>query len=90
MRHPDIVDVAVVAQPDEKWGERPRAFVSLKPGSRPTEADVIAFTRGHLPGFKAPQNVEFGPLPRTSTGKVRKNELRDRVLKRSTAETGSV
>ncbi len=85
MRHPDVVDVAVVAQPDEKWGERPRAFVALKPGAQPTEAELIAFARDHLPGFKAPQNVEFGDLPRTSTGKVRKTELRDRALNRIAA-----
>jgi fatty-acyl-CoA synthase len=79
MRHPDVVDVAVVAQPDPKWGERPRAFVALEPGSELTETELIAFSRQFLPGFKAPQNVEFGPLPRTSTGKVRKTALRDRA-----------
>jgi fatty-acyl-CoA synthase len=77
MRHPDVVDAAVVAQPDEKWGERPRAYVALKPGADVSEADLIAFSRQHLPGFKAPQAVVFGDLPRTSTGKVRKTVLRE-------------
>jgi fatty-acyl-CoA synthase len=77
MRHPDVVDAAVVAQPDEKWGERPRAYVALKPGADVSEADLIAFSRQHLPGFKAPQAVVFRDLPRTSTGKVRKTVLRE-------------
>jgi fatty-acyl-CoA synthase len=78
-RHPDVVEAAVVAQPDEKWGERPRAFVALRPGAELTEPELIAFAREHLPGFKAPGAVEFGELPKTSTGKVRKTELRARV-----------
>ena len=61
MRHPDVVDVAVVAQPDPKWGERPRAFVALKPGSELAEHELIAFARRFLPGFKTPQNVESAP-----------------------------
>jgi fatty-acyl-CoA synthase len=85
MRHPDVVDAAVVAQPDEKWGERPRAYVALKAGAQLTEAELIAFSREHLPGFKAPEAVEFGDLPRTSTGKVRKTVLREQARARASA-----
>ena len=76
VRHPDVLEAAVVAIPDEKWGERPKAFVSLRPGAAVTEAELIAFSRETLPGFKAPSEVEFGELPKTSTGKVKKFELR--------------
>jgi fatty-acyl-CoA synthase len=82
LRHPDVVEAAVVAQPDEKWGERPRAFVAVRPGAELTEPELIAFAREHLPGFKAPSAVEFGELPKTSTGKVRKTELRARVARK--------
>ena len=79
VRHPDVLEAAVVAIPDEKWGERPKAYVSLRPGAAVTEAELIAFSRETLPGFKAPSEVEFGELPKTSTGKVKKFELRDRA-----------
>jgi fatty-acyl-CoA synthase len=79
LRHPDVVDAAVVAQPDPKWGERPRAYVALRPGAALSEQELIAFARRHLPGFKAPEAVEFGELPRTSTGKVRKTVLREQA-----------
>ena len=79
VRHPDVLEAAVVAIPDEKWGERPKAFVSLRPGAAVTEAELIAFSRETLPGFKAPSEVEFGELPKTSTGKVKKFELRERA-----------
>jgi len=79
VRHPDVLEAAVVAVPDEKWGERPKAFVSLRPGAEVTEAELIAFSRETLPGFKAPSEVEFGELPKTSTGKVKKFELRERA-----------
>lgn len=78
-RHPAIMEAAVVAKPDEKWGETPCAFVSLKPGATLTEAEVIAFCRANMANFKAPTVVMFGPLPKTSTGKVQKFVLRQRA-----------
>ena len=77
-RHPAVLECAVVAVPDEKWGERPKAFVTLTAGSRAEEQEIIEFCRAHLAHFKAPTAVEFGPLPKTSTGKVQKYILRDR------------
>jgi fatty-acyl-CoA synthase len=65
-----------VAIPDEKWGERPKGFVTLRPGATVTEAELIAFSRETLPGFKAPSAIDFCDLPKTSTGKVKKFELR--------------
>ncbi len=76
MEHPDVMLAAVVAKPDEKWGEIPCAFVELKPGTNPTEADLIAFARKTLAGFKTPKRVVFRELPKTSTGKIQKFELR--------------
>ncbi|WP_147111242.1 AMP-binding protein [Tateyamaria sp. syn59] len=76
MGHPDVNLAAVVAKPDEKWGEVPCAFVELKPGASPSEADLIAFSRETLAGFKAPKKVVFQELPKTSTGKIQKFELR--------------
>lgn len=76
MGHPDVNLAAVVAKPDDKWGEVPCAFVELKPGTAPTEADLIAFSREVLAGFKAPKQVVFQELPKTSTGKIQKFELR--------------
>jgi fatty-acyl-CoA synthase len=80
-RHPAVMECAVVAVPDEKWGERPKAFVTLKPGARTTEAEIIEFCRQHIAHFKAPAAVEFGDLPKTSTGKVQKFVLREREWK---------
>jgi fatty-acyl-CoA synthase len=80
-RHPDVIEAAVVARPDDKWGETPQAFVTLKPGATGvTEADIIAWCRTHLAHFKCPRFVTFGPLPKTSTGKVQKFELRQQAL----------
>ncbi|WP_299153476.1 AMP-binding protein [uncultured Tateyamaria sp.] len=76
MGHPDVNLAAVVAKPDDKWGEVPCAFVELKPGASPTEADLIAFSRETLAGFKAPKQIVFQELPKTSTGKIQKFELR--------------
>ena len=76
MGHPDVNLAAVVAQPDEKWGEVPCAFVELKPGRSGDEAALIAFARTTLAGFKAPKRVVFQDLPKTSTGKIQKFELR--------------
>ncbi len=76
MGHPDVNLAAVVAKPDEKWGEVPCAFVELKPGAAGDEAGLIAFARQSLAGFKAPKQVVFQDLPKTSTGKIQKFELR--------------
>ena len=77
--HPAVALVAVVAMADDKWGEVPCAFVELKPGASATEADLIAFARTRIAGFKTPKRVVFGELPKTSTGKVQKFELRART-----------
>jgi fatty-acyl-CoA synthase len=77
-RHPAVLECAVVAIPDEKWGERPKAFVALKPGQTTTEAEIITFCREHMAHFKCPAAVEFGDLPKTSTGKVQKYVLREK------------
>ena len=79
MHHPDVLLAAVVAKPDEKWGEVPCAFVELKPGVTGDAAALIAFSRESLAGFKAPKQVVFGELPKTSTGKIQKFELRQRA-----------
>ena len=78
VRHPSVLECAVVAMPDEKWGERPKAFVTLAAGSDATEHEIIDFCREHLARYKAPAAVEFGELPKNSTGKVQKNVLRER------------
>lgn len=76
MRHPAVLLCAVVAKPDEKWGEVPCAFVELKDGATADESDLIAFARERLAGFKTPKSVVFQELPKTSTGKIQKFELR--------------
>jgi fatty-acyl-CoA synthase len=78
-KHPAVMLAAVVAKPDDKWGEVPCAFVELKPGAEATEAELIAFCREHMAGFKAPKQVVFAELPRTSTGKIQKHVLRGQV-----------
>jgi fatty-acyl-CoA synthase len=78
-RHPAVLEAAVVALPDPMWGETPCAFVMLKEGASATAEDVIAFCRDHLARFKAPRSVIFGPLPKTSTGKIQKFVLRERA-----------
>lgn len=79
-KHPDVMEAAVVARPDEKWGETPQAFVALKPDAgEVTESDIIAWCRMHLAHFKCPHFVTFGPLPKTSTGKIQKFELREKA-----------
>ena len=77
--HPKVLEAAVVARPDEKWGETPCAFVTLKPGEEATEAEIIAYCRDNLAHYKAPKTVIFTGLPKTSTGKVQKFKLRDRA-----------
>jgi fatty-acyl-CoA synthase len=77
-KHPSVMEAAVVARPDERWGETPQAFVTLKPGAAGvTEAAIIAWCRQHLAHFKCPRFVTFGPLPKTATGKIQKFELRE-------------
>jgi fatty-acyl-CoA synthase len=76
MAHDAVLLAAVVAKPDETWGEVPCAFVELKPGAQVDEAEIIAFSRQTLAGFKAPKKVVFQELPKTSTGKIQKFELR--------------
>ena len=77
-RHPAVHECAVIAIPDPRWGERPKAFVTLTPGAGTTENEIIGFCREHLARYKAPAAVEFGDLPKSSTGKVQKNVLRER------------
>ena len=74
-----VLEAAVVARPDEKWGESPCAFVTLKEGASATEEELIKHCRGVLTGFKCPKTVVFAELPKTSTGKVQKNVLRERA-----------
>ena len=78
-RHPKILEAAVVASSDEKWGEVPCAFVSLKSGEEMTAQELVAYCREELAGFKIPKKVEFGPIEKTSTGKVQKYLLRERA-----------
>ena len=78
VKHPAVMECAVIAIPDEQWGERPKAFVTLKPGQNATEAEIIEFCRGRLAHFKCPAAVEFGDLPKTSTGKIQKFVLRNK------------
>jgi len=78
-RHPAVLEAAVVARPDQMWGETPCAFVTLKPEAEASAEDIIAFCREHLAHFKAPRTVIFGPLPKTSTGKIQKFMLRERA-----------
>lgn len=78
-KHPKVLEAAVVAKPDEKWGETPCAFVALKPGEIATEQEIIDHCRETLAHFKCPKHVIFGELPKTSTGKVQKYVLRERV-----------
>ena len=78
-RHPAVLEAAVVARPDPMWGETPCAFVTLKPDTSATAEDIIAFCRDHLARFKVPRTVVFAPLPKTSTGKIRKFVLREQA-----------
>ena len=80
-KHPAVMEAAVVARPDEKWGETPCAFVELKPDVETNEAEILTFCRDHMARFKAPRTVVFGALPKTSTGKIQKFILRDQARK---------
>ena len=76
--HPAVLEAAVIGIPDEKWGEVPKAFVTLRPGREATEEEIVEYCREHLAHFKCPKKVEFGPLPKTSTGKTQKFKLREK------------
>jgi fatty-acyl-CoA synthase len=78
-KHPAVLFAAVVAKPDPKWGEVPCAFIELKDGATATEAEIIAYCRSQMSGFKTPKVVVFGPIPKTSTGKIQKFLLRNEV-----------
>ncbi len=78
-KHPKIAAAAVVAAPDDKWGETPCAFVELREGEDATAEEIIVWSRGHLAHFKCPRHVVFGPLPKTSTGKIQKFILREKA-----------
>jgi len=78
MSHPAVLEAAVIAVPDETWGEVPKAFVTLRPGAGATPDEIVQHVRDRLAHFKAPRLVEFGELPRTSTGKIQKYVLRER------------
>jgi fatty-acyl-CoA synthase len=86
-RHPAVVGAAVVAMPDEKWGETPCAFIELKENSRVSERDIIDFCRQHMAKFKAPRAVVFGELPKTSTGKIQKFVLREKAKSTTAIDT---
>jgi fatty-acyl-CoA synthase len=75
--HPAVMECAVIATPDDQWGERPKAFVALIPGHTATEQEIIAFCREHVAHYKCPVAVAFGELPKTSTGKLQKSVLRE-------------
>jgi fatty-acyl-CoA synthase len=78
-RHPAVLAAAVVAKPDARWGETPCAFIELKAGAEATAEEIVGHCRQHLAGFKIPRAVVFGVLPKTSTGKIQKFELRKRA-----------
>ncbi len=78
-RHPAVLEAAVVARPDEKWGETPCAFVTLKEGKTASADDIIAFCKQNMASFKVPRTIVFGPLAKTSTGKIQKYVLREKA-----------
>ena len=78
-KHPAVQAVAVVAKPDEKWGETPCAFIELKPGQSATADELVAWCKKNLAGYKVPRFIVFEELPKTNTGKIQKFKLRDRA-----------
>jgi fatty-acyl-CoA synthase len=78
MSHPAVMEAAVIAVPDERWGEVPKAFVTLKQGREVSAEELKAHVRERLARFKVPKSIEFGDLPKTSTGKIQKFVLRDK------------
>ncbi|MDP3615392.1 MAG: acyl-CoA synthetase, partial [Rubrivivax sp.] len=85
-RHPAVLACAVVARPDEKWGETPVAFVETKADALVSAADLIAHCKGLLAGYKVPREIRFEAIPKTSTGKVQKFQLRERARSASAIE----
>ncbi len=85
-RHPAVVACAVVARPDAKWGETPVAYVELKPGTSLTAAELVAHCKGLLAGYKVPREIRFEDIPKTSTGKIQKFQLRERAKSSSAIE----
>ncbi len=85
-RHPDVVSCAVVARPDDKWGETPLAFVELRPGAVADAAALIAHCKTLLAGYKVPREIRFEAIPKTSTGKIQKFQLRERARGEADAE----
>ena len=88
-KHPAVQAAAVVAKPDEKWGETPCAFIELKPGASASSEDIIAWCRKHLAAYKCPRHVVFDELPKTSTGKIQKFKLREMAKAAGTAGQGT-
>jgi fatty-acyl-CoA synthase len=76
-KHPAVAAAAVVAKPDEKWGETPCAFIELKPGANATAEEMIEWCRARLARYKCPRHVVFTDIPKTSTGKIQKFKLRE-------------
>jgi fatty-acyl-CoA synthase len=85
-RHPAVLACAVVARPDPKWGETPVAYVETKPGSTVTAAELVAHCKGLLAGYKVPREIRFETIPKTSTGKIQKFQLRERAKSASAIE----
>jgi fatty-acyl-CoA synthase len=78
-RHPSVLACAVVAKPDSKWGETPLAFVEVKSGATVSQADLIAHCKSLLASYKVPKEIRFEEIPKTSTGKIQKFQLRERA-----------
>ncbi|MDE2397648.1 MAG: AMP-binding protein, partial [Burkholderiales bacterium] len=85
-RHPAVVSCAVVARPDPKWGESPVAYVELQPGVELSAAELIAHCKSLLAGYKVPKEIRFEAIPKTSTGKIQKFQLRERAKSSSAIE----
>jgi fatty-acyl-CoA synthase len=88
--HPAVLEAAVIGVPHEYWGERPKAFVTLNEGATATPEEIIAFCRERLAHYKCPDSIEFGPLPKTSTGKTQKFVLRQREWADQETQVGGV
>ena len=78
LKHPAVLECAVIGVPDAYWGETPKAFVTLRDGAQVEAEELVTFCRERMAHFKAPRSIEFGELPKTSTGKIQKFVLRDR------------
>ena len=87
-KHPQVLEAAVAARPDRKWGESPCAFITLKDGEESSEEAIFEFCRQNMARFKVPRTVVFGPLPKTSTGKIQKFILRERAKELGEREEG--